>query len=165
MSESNFIGIARGDSEKYKQWEPSLAFLIDLLSIVNLKSIKLGCGHPEKKAAYEKEARELMNSIDTQFKLGEIKLDNIDFGRLIRAIQLGQLSNELIWQNETKARLGGEEQNHLLPLTHSLNGMRMRAGNQIVKHTGGRKDLNLDRVNEELIRKYGLDFGGLFDEV
>ena len=146
------------------KWEPSLAFLIDLLSIVNLKSIKLGCNNPEKKAAYEEEAREIMNSIHEKFMNKEITLEEVNYGRLIRGIQIGQLSNELIWQNETKARLGGKDQNHLLPLTHSLNGMRMRAGNEIVRQTGGRKDRNLDRVNEELIREFGLDVGGLFDE-
>lgn len=140
-----------------KFWEPSLAFLTDLLSIVTLKSIKLGCNNPDKKKAYEQEARELMNSIDSM-------TNKIGTGRLYRAIQLNMLSNELIWQNETKARLGGKEQNHLLPLTHSLNGMRMRSGNEIIKRIGGRKDLNLDRVNEDLIKEFGLDVGGLFDE-
>ena len=155
-------------SEVNNEWTPSLGFLIDLLSIVNLKSIKLGCNNPEKKEAYENEARELMNSINSKFHLNDlsdsvIDLNEIDFGRLIRAIQIGQLINEFIWANETKARLGGEEQNHLLPLTHTLNGMRQRAGNEIIKQTGGRRDLNLDRVNEELIRKFGLDVGGLFE--
>ena len=137
-----------------KEWEPSIAFLIDLLSIVTLKSIILGCNNPDKKKAYEEEAREIMNKLDSMQ----------ENGRKIRAIQIGMLANRLIWENETKARQGGEEQNHLLPLTHSLNGMRMRAGNVIVKQTNGRKDMNLDRVNEELIRKYGFDVGGLFDE-
>lgn len=135
-------------------WEPSIAFLVDLLSIVTLKSIILGCNNPEKKEAYEKEAREIMNKIDSLGKNG----------KLIRAIQINMLVNRLIWENETKARLGGKEQNHLLPLTHSLNGMRQRAGNEIIKYTGGRKDLNLDRVNEELIKEFGFDVGGLFDE-
>ena len=138
-------------------WTPSLAFLTDLLSIVTLKSIILGCNNLEKKEAYEKEAREIMNSID--------KLMTPGFGRIIRAIQINMLTNRLIWENETKARLGGEEQNHLLPLTHSLNGMRQRAGNEIIKQIGGRKDLNLDRVNEELIRKFGFDVSLLFEDI
>ena len=139
-----------------KQWEPSIAFLIDLLSIVTLKSIKLGCNNPEKKEAYEKEAREIMNLLDKKFKRKKM-------GKLIRDVQIVILINEFIWANETKARLGGDEQNHLLPLTHSLNGMRQTAGNDIIRLLGGRKDLNLDRTNKELFRKYGLDFGGLFE--
>lgn len=150
-------------SEINKGWEPSISFLIDLLSIINLKSIKLGCNNPEKKEAYEKEAREIMASLDAKFK-NDVFLEGVDWGRIIRGIQINQLSNELIWSNETKARLGGEEQNHLLPLTHTLNGMRMRSGNAIVNQLGGRKDLNLDRVNEDLCRKFGFDFSRLFDE-
>src|SRR3990167_10668992 len=146
-----------------KRWEPSLAFLIDLLSIVNLKSIKLGCNNSEKKETYEKEAREIMNSIHDKLMNKEIAPEDIDYGKFIRAIQVNQLINEWIWQNETKARLGGKEQNHLLPLTHTLNGMRQRAGNEIIKQTGGRKDLNLDRVNDELIKENGYDVGGLFN--
>jgi hypothetical protein len=139
------------------QWEPSIAFLTDLLSIVTLKSVILGCNNLEKKEAYEKEAREIMNSID---KLSKKE----GTGKLYRAIQLNMLANRLIWENETKARLGGEEQNHLLPLTHSINGLRMRAGNSMINQIGGRKDMNIDRLNEELCRKFGFDFSRLFDE-
>jgi len=139
-----------------KEWEPSLAFLTDLLSIVTLKSIILGNGNHEKKEAYEQEAREIMNSID--------KITGIpNKGREYRAVQINMLANRLIWENETKARAGGKEQNHLLPLTHSINGLRMRAGNTLVNLTGGRKDLNLDRLNEELCKEFGFDFGGLFE--
>lgn len=151
-------------SETISKWEPTVSFLIDLLSIVTLKSIKLGCNNLEKKEAYEQEAREIMNLIHDKFMGANITLEDINYGKFIRAIQINMLSNELIWSNETKARLGGEEQNHLLPLTHTLNGMRMRSGNAIQNQVGGRKDLNLDRVNEELCKKFGYDFGRLFDE-
>jgi hypothetical protein len=138
------------------EWKPSLAFLTDLLSIVTLKSVILGCNNPEKKEAYEKEAREIMNSLD--------KISGINgYGRQIRAIQINMLANRLIWENETKARAGGREQDHLLPLTHSINGLRMRAGNALIKETGGRKDLNLDRLDDEMCKKFGFDFGGLFE--
>lgn len=141
-----------------QEWKPSIAFLTDLLSIVTLKSIKLGCNNPEKKAAYEQEADELMVSLNNMCK--DLAVD--DYGKFIRSIQLNTLANEFIWANETKARLGGKEQNHLLPLTHSINGLRMRAGNAMINQTGGRKDLNLDRLNEELCREFGLDFSNLF---
>jgi len=138
-----------------REWEPSLAFLIDLLSIINLKSIKLS--HKEE---YEQEAREIMNSINKRFKTIKIK----DYAKFIRAVQISQEANELIWANETKARLGGREQDHLLPLTHSINGLRMRAGNAIINQTGGRKDLNLDRLNNEICKNNNLNFERLFDE-
>lgn len=143
-----------------KEWNPSIAFLSDLLSIVTLKSIILGCNNPKRKKVYEEEAREIMASINTTFK--ELKIE--DYGKFIRSIQLGMLANRLIWENETKARLGGKEQNHLLPLTHSINGLRMRAGNEIVAQTGGRKDMNLDRLNEELCKEFGFDFDKLFGD-
>lgn len=136
------------------EWKPSLAFLIDLLSIVTLKSIILGCNNPEKKEAYEKEARDIMISLSNMGHDGEF----------IRAVQINMLANRLIWENETKARQGGKEQNHLLPFTHSVNGLRMRAGNAMLNRSGGRKDLNIDRLNEELCKEFGYDFSGLFNE-
>lgn len=144
---------------KQKEWQPSIAFLADLLSIVTLKSIILGCNNEEKKHAYEQEAREIMYSINNRLR----KLKIRDHGKYIRAIQLNMLSNRLIWENETKARLGGSEQNHLLPLTHSINGLRMRSGNAILNEVGGRKDMNIDRLNDELCKTYGFDFGRLFE--
>ena len=145
-----------------RYYEYQLSTLIDLLSIINLKSIKLGCNNPEKKKAYEEEAKLIMRDIHTLLTKYKNKIK--DLGLLVRAIQIGQLSNETIWENETKARLGGRNQDHLLPFTHSVNGMRMRAGNVIAYQVGERKDLNLDRVNNEISNKRGYDWSGLFDD-
>ena len=145
-----------------RYYEYQLSTLIDLLSIINLKSIKLGCNNPEKKKAYEEEAKLIMRDIHTLLTKYKNKIK--DLGLLVRAIQIGQLSNETIWENETKARLGGRNQDHLLPFTHSVNGMRMRAGNVIAYQVGERKDLNLDRVNDEISNKRGYDWSGLFDD-
>lgn len=145
-----------------RYYEYQLSTLIDLLSIINLKSIKLGCNNPEKKKAYEEEAKLIMRDIHTLLTKYKNKIK--DLGLLVRAIQIGQLSNETIWENETKARLGGRNQDHLLPFTHSVNGMRMRAGNVIAYQVGERKDLNLDRVNDEISKQRGYDWSGLFDD-
>ena len=144
-----------------RKYLSQLAYLIDLLSIVTLKSIKLGCNNPEKKKAYEEEARLIMHDIDliVREKIDKIK----DWGMFIRAIQVIMLANETIWSNETIARLGGSGQDHLLPFTHSVNGMRMRAGNVIVDQVDERHDLNLDRVNDEISKERGYDWNGLFD--
>lgn len=136
-----------------RKWLPELAEIIDRLSIVTLKSIKL-----EHKEEYEKEANELMHDIDLIMKTKKVK----DFGKLIRAIQIGAMANEWIWSNETLARQGGRKQDHLLPFTHSVNSIRMRAGNEMVAMLGGKKDLNLDRVVDEVCKERGYDFGGLF---
>jgi len=136
-----------------RKWLPEIAEIIDRLSIVTLKSIKL-----KHKEVYEVEAKELMHDIDSLMQTKKVK----DFGKLIRAIQVGMLANELIWANETLARQGGRKQDHLLPLTHSVNSIRMRAGNQIVNMLGGRKDLNLDRVVDDVCKERGYDFNDLF---
>ena len=72
--------------------------LIDRLSIVTLKSIKLGCNNPEKKKSYEEEAQLIMGDLDSVLK--DFPVENP--GQLIRAIQMIMLSNETIWQNEIK---------------------------------------------------------------
>ena len=140
-----------------KYWEPELPFLIDLLSIVNLKSVILGANNEVKKKRYEEEATELEALIDKKMKKVKVK----DYGKLIRAIQVNMLANRLIWENETKAREGGRSQDHLLPFTHAVNGMRTRAGNAMVNQTGGKVDMNLDRVDEKLCESYGFNFRGL----
>ena len=142
-------------------YDYQLSTLIDLLSIVTLKSIKLGCNNQEKKKAYEEEARLIMHDINLIIRQKSHLIK--DWGMLIRAIQVNMLSNDTIWENETKARLGGREQDHLLPFTHSVNGIRMRAGNMIAYQVDERHDLNLDRVNDEISEDRGYDWNGLFD--
>lgn len=139
-----------------RKYEYQLSTLIDLLSIINLKSIKLGCKNPEKKKAYEEEPKLIIHDINLLINKYKNKIK--DWGLLIRAIQIGQLANEIIWQNETLARQGGRKQDHLLPFTHSVNGMRMRAGNIIAYQVGERKDLNLDRVNDKISEERGYDW-------
>ena len=45
--------------------------------------------------------------------------------------------------------------------THSINGMRRRAGNVICKELREQVDLNVDTVNEEICKKFGYDFKGV----
>ena len=143
-----------------RKYEYQLSTIIDLLSIITLKSIKLGANNPKKKKAYEEEARLIMHDVDLIVRENKDKIK--DFGLFIRAIQVNMLSNETIWENETKAREGGESQNHLLPFTHSVNGIRMRSGNVIANQVGERHDLNLDRVNDKISLERGYDWNGLF---
>ena len=137
-----------------RKYLPELPELVDRLSIVTLKSIKL----PSKKE-YEEEARLIMHDINLLMKDAKPN----DWGKVVRAIQVNMLANETIWANETLARQGGKSQNHLLPFTHSVNGVRMRAGNALVNQMNGKKDLNLDRVNDKVCEERGYDFGGLFE--
>ena len=137
-----------------RKYLPELPELVDRLSIVTLKSIKL----PSKKE-YEEEARLIMHDINLIMKDAKPN----DWGKVVRAIQVNMLANETIWTNETLARQGGKSQNHLLPFTHSVNGVRMRAGNALVAEMNGKKDLNLDRVNDKVCEERGYNFGGLFE--
>ena len=138
-----------------RKYLPTLAYLIDLLSIITLKSIKL-----EHKKEYEEEATEIIHDINIIMNQKKEKIK--DWGKFIRAIQISMFANETIWANETLARKGGRNQDHLLPFTHSVNSVRMRSGNVISFQLGERKDLNLDRLVDDVCLKRGYDFDGLF---
>jgi hypothetical protein len=136
---------------KQRNYYPTIGQLIDRLSIVTLKSIKI----PKNKKEYEEEAKLIMMDLD--LLLGENK------GQLIRAIQVNAISNEIIWNNESKAREGSEEQDKLLKFTHSVNGVRNQAMNVISNIVGERKDLKLDCLAANLCKEKGYDFGGIFN--
>jgi len=146
---------------KNRKYMPELPELLDKLSIITLKSIKLGCKNPEKKEAYENEVQLIMHDIN-QIMKEKIK-DVKDWGKLFRAVEILKLANETIWANESEARKEGYNDGHKLLFTHSVNGMRMRAGNAIVAQLGGRKDLNLDRVNDKISEERGYDWNKLFE--
>lgn len=132
-----------------RKYHLTIAQLIDRLSIVTLKSIKI----PENKNEYEEEALLIIEDLD--MLLGENQ------GQLIRAIQINMLSNEVIWRNESEARKGDSNQDHLLKFTHSVNGVRTAAMNKISNLLGERKDLKVDCIAAESCKQNGYDFGGI----
>ncbi len=136
-----------------RKYLPTFAELIDRLSIVTLKSIKIS----ENKEEYEKEAHEIMHDLDLIIKEKDTKLS----GQMIRAIGMIFWANETIWTNESKAREGGTEQDHLLKFTHSINGVRNNAKNVISNLIGERKDLKLDCIAAEICKKQGYDCGSI----
>ena len=129
-----------------RKYHLTIAQLIDRLSIVTLKSIKI----PENKNEYEEEALLIIEDLD--MLLGENQ------GQLIRAIQINMLSNEVIWRNESEARKGDSNQDHLLKFTHSVNGVRTAAMNKISSLLGERKDLKIDCLAAESCKLNGYDF-------
>lgn len=133
-----------------RKYLPTLSDLIDRLSIVTLKSIKI----PENKKEYEKEAHLIMDDIDLITK-------KKDEGQKIRAIMMVMLSNEIIWANESAARAGGSSQDKLLKFTHSVNGVRNNAKNVISTLTGERKDLKLDCLAATVCKEQGYNFEGI----
>ena len=141
-----------------RKYLPTLSFLIDLLLIVTLKSMILGVNE-EKKKAYEEEANLIKHDIDLILKEKKIK----NYGDFIRAIQVNAITNRLIWENESKARQGDRTNDYLLPFTHTINSLRMYAGNVIAYQVDERKDLNENKLNKEVCRERGFNFEGLFE--
>jgi len=125
-----------------RKYLPTLAELIDRLSIVQLKEVFI----PENKDEYAKEIKDIMNDIDIILveydqsgHTGAVPLT----AKTIRDIIILSQSNLHIWHNESAARQGNKDGNKLL-LTHSINGIRNTAKNRIQELVGGRKDLKVD---------------------
>lgn len=128
-----------------RKWLPSLAELIDRLSIVQMKEIFIA----DHSAEYAAEREDIQHDID--LLLNGRPLD----ARTLRAVLMVMLSNRVIWENESKARAGGDEQDKFLKFTHSINGVRNRAKNMIAEMDGGRKDFKLDCLAAELDPAFG----------
>lgn len=128
-----------------RKWLPSLSELIDRLSIVQLKEIFI----PDHAAEYAAERADIEHDIDL------LLVDKHIDARTVRAILMVMLANRVIWENESKARAGGSEQDKYLKFTHSINGVRNRAKNMVAEMDGGRKDFKLDCLAAELDPAFG----------
>jgi len=123
-----------------RKYLPTLAELIDRLSISQLKEVKL----PEHKEEYAKEIGDIVH--DIQLILNEKK--GVITAEVIRAIVVLSQMNAHIWQNESNVRSGAEGPN-MLALTHGINGIRNTAKNKIQEIVGGRKDYKIDCLAAE----------------
>ncbi len=130
-----------------RKYLPTFAELVDRLSIVQLKSIFI----KDHKAAYDKEIQDIVHDLDAIIGEKDIKLT----GPMVRAFLVVMLTNRYIWENESKARAGGGEQDKLLKLTHSINGIRNQAKNEISRELGERVDLKVDALAAELLAEFG----------
>lgn len=128
-----------------RKYFPTFAELIDRMCIVLLKEIFI----PENKEAYKAELGDILHDIDLELQDKKITAETI------KAMAMLMLTNRYIWENESKARQGGPEQDNLLKLTHSINGVRNTAKNIISKASGQRVDLKVDCFASELEGKYG----------
>ena len=118
-----------------RKYLPTLAELIDRLSIIQLKEVFI----TEHKEEYAKEIKDIVH--DIQLCLNENK-DKVD-AEIIRAIVVLSQMNLHIWHNESNYRNGIKDGNNL-ELTHGLNGIRNTAKNKIQEKVGGRKDYKID---------------------
>jgi hypothetical protein len=125
-----------------RKYLPTFAELTDRLSICILKSIFI----PNNKPAYDKEIADITHDLDLLIKDKNIVIN----GESIKAILAIMLANRYIWENESKCRLGDNQDFSLLKLTHSINGVRNTAKNVLSKEMGERQDLKIDCLAAEL---------------
>mgnify|MGYP006136168091 FL=1 len=124
-----------------RKYLPTLGELIDRLSIVQLKEVKI----PQHKEEYSKEISDIIHDITEILDTNkQLKVD----GEFIRAIVVLSQMNLHIWVNEDNARSGDDQGNKLM-LTHGLNGIRNTAKNKIQELDGGRKDYKIDCIASE----------------
>lgn len=122
-----------------RKYLPTLGELIDRLSIVQLKEVKI----PQHKEEYAQEISEIVHDINEILK----EKPSVD-GDFIRAVVVVSQMNSHIWYNEDNAR-NGEDVGNKLMLTHGLNGIRNTAKNKIQELDGGRKDYKIDCIADE----------------
>ena len=122
-----------------RKYLPTLAELVDRLSIVQLKEVFI----TEYKEEYAKEIADIVHDIDMILKDENVQLS----GKDVRAIVVLSQMNLHIWHNETQYRAGTGDGN--LGLTHGLNGIRNTAKNMIQENVGGRKDYKIDCIAAE----------------
>ena len=127
-------------NNKERKYLPTLAELIDRLSISQLKEVFI----TEHKDEYSQEIRDIQ--YDIQLFLSEHP--DVINAETIRAIVVLAQTNLHIWHNESNYRKGIKEGNNL-ELTHGLNGVRNTAKNKIQEVVGGRKDYKLDCLAAE----------------
>ena len=124
-----------------RRYLPTLGELIDRLSIIQLKEVKI----PQHKEEYQQEIKDIIHDINEI--LTDSKHSTID-GEFIRAVVVLSQMNTHIWVNEDNARNGDDKGNKLM-LTHGLNGIRNTAKNKIQEKIGGRKDYKIDCIASE----------------
>jgi hypothetical protein len=123
-----------------RKYLPTLAELIDRLSIAQLKEVKI----PEHKVEYAQEIADIVHDIQLCLNSSDKQIS----GETIRAIVVLSQINAHIWQNESNYRKGIKEGNNL-ELTHGINGIRNVAKNKIQEVVGGRMDYKIDCLAAE----------------
>jgi hypothetical protein len=130
-----------------RRFLPTLSDLVDRLTIVQLKMIFIS----EHKEAYLKEREDIEHDIDLIIREKDIRFGANE----IHAVVMLMLCNRFIWENESRARAGGSEQDKLLKLTHSINGIRNASKNKLAVIDGGRKDYKIDALAADLPPEFG----------
>ena len=125
---------------RQRKYLPTLAELVDRLSIVELKEVFIA----DHKREYSEEITNIVHDIQTCLDECEGPIT----AKVVQAIVVLAQMNLHIWHNESNYRNGKKEGNNL-ELTHGLNGIRNTAKNKIQEVAGGRKDYKIDCLAEE----------------
>lgn len=134
---------------KQRKYLPTLADLIDGLTINQIKEIKFH----DKKAAYAQEIKKICHDIDQIIDEKKVKINS----KLIRIIIIIAQLNLYIWEN--KDRMQKEDSENylkLLKFAHQLNGIRNEMKNKISEEIGD-KDPSKKRTNIETDNLKGWD--------
>lgn len=112
---------------KERKYLPTFADLIDILSIDQIKEIKL-----DNKQSYALEIKKISHDIDQLISQKEIKLS----ARIIRMIIVVAQMNLFIWNNKDEMQKDPKHYNDLLKMAHQLNGIRNRIKNALLEVSG-----------------------------
>lgn len=124
---------------KNRKYLPTLADLIDSLTINQIKEIKF---HDEK-SAYAQVIKKICHDIDLIIEEKNIKLTS----RLVRIIILVAQLNLFIWETKDKMQeADSESYSKLLKFCHQLNGIRNTMKNKVLEEIGD-KDPSKKRTN------------------
>ena len=122
---------------KQRRFLPTISELLDRLSIVQLKEVKI----PEHKVEYAQEIADIVHDIQLIIDQNDVIIN----AEMLRAIIVCTQMNTHIWYNESNVRSGVAAPS-MLALTHGLNGIRNTAKNKIQEVVGGRKDYKIDCI-------------------
>ena len=120
-----------------RKFLPTISELLDRLSIVQLKEVKI----PENKEEYAKEIADIVHDIQLIINQNDVIIN----AEMLRAIIVCAQMNTHIWYNESNVRSGVAGPS-MLALTHGLNGIRNTSKNKIQEVFGGRKDYKIDCI-------------------
>lgn len=139
----------RANPTKERAYLPTLADLIDGLTINQIKEIKF----LDKKTAYTKEIKKICHDIDQIISEKKVKINS----RLIRIIIVIAQLNLYIWENKDRMQKENSENYlKLLKISHQLNGIRNEMKNKISEEIGD-KDPSKKRTNIETDNLKGWD--------
>jgi len=124
---------------------PDLAEILDVLSIMQIKEVKLN----KHRLSYAKEIQGLMRDIDFIIKDKKIKLN----ARFIRLLVVLSQVNLHIWNTKETMMRDTSHFNASMKLAHQLNGIRNRIKNLILTNiSSGDKSKRKTNTNTDNLR-------------